>query len=211
MPLYRTICISPETVLSLWKITETSDWFWNKTNLGTTSQERMQNTKSEKHRQGFLSVRLLLEKQGYCDGDLWYNPQGKPFLKDGKYISISHSSQFSGILISDKKVGLDIERIRPTIRHIAPKFINPLEANWLKKYPANADTDRILTRIWCAKEAAYKIDGTSSLHFAKQMQVHAPNFVSNTMQLSVQSSPKQVQYSLQFIEFLDHICAYIVA
>jgi phosphopantetheinyl transferase len=56
----------------------------------------------------FLSVRKLLQEASYNDFDLSYDELGKPHLKDGKHF-ITHSYQFSAIIISDQTVGIDIE------------------------------------------------------------------------------------------------------
>ena len=61
--------------------------------------------KSELHQRGFLSVRMLLVEFGYTDEDLVYDSFGKPHLKDGKHISITHSYNFSAVVISSKAVG----------------------------------------------------------------------------------------------------------
>ena len=67
--------------------------------------------KSELHRRAFLSIRHLLGLEGYQDSNLIYSDLGKPYLKDGKHISISHSHDFTGIIISDsQEVGIDIEK-----------------------------------------------------------------------------------------------------
>jgi phosphopantetheinyl transferase len=49
-----------------------------------------------------------LQTAGYTDFDLYYDELGKPHLKDDKYISITHSHNFSAIIVSDA-VGIDIE------------------------------------------------------------------------------------------------------
>jgi phosphopantetheinyl transferase len=60
-------------------------------------------------------VRKLLQEASYNDFDLSYDELGKPHLKDGKHISITHSYQFSAIIISDQTVGIDIELQREKI------------------------------------------------------------------------------------------------
>ncbi len=79
--------------------------------------------KSEMHRRAFLSIRHLLALYNYVDEDLVYNEAGKPHLKDGKYISITHSHHFTAIIISKNDgVGIDIEMQRDKILRIAHKF-----------------------------------------------------------------------------------------
>lgn len=50
--------------------------------------------------------------------------QKKPNLKDGKLISISHSFEFSALIISDKVAGIDLEMQREKIITIAEKFMD---------------------------------------------------------------------------------------
>ncbi len=64
--------------------------------------------------------------------DLFYDEFGKPHLKDDKYISITHSFNFSGIIVSENKVGIDIEKQRPIITKIASKFVG-YEFEYLKE------------------------------------------------------------------------------
>ena len=61
--------------------------------LKLNSLERVMGMKSELHQRGFLSVRHLLRDFGYTDQDLFYDGNGKPHLKDGKYISITQISE----------------------------------------------------------------------------------------------------------------------
>ncbi len=71
--------------------------------------------KSEIHRRGFMSIRHLMAEAGYVDQDLFYDDLGKPHLKNGKNISITHSFIFTAIILSDDKVGIDIEKRRDKI------------------------------------------------------------------------------------------------
>lgn len=126
--------------------------------------------KSEMHRRAFLSIRHLLGHVGYEDKDLYYNDFGKPHLNDGTHISISHSHNFTGIILSKThQVGIDIEKQREKILRIAHKF-TPIE-----EYRTIANTDALitkLTQVWCAKESLYKIYDQPGLSFLKHIVVH---------------------------------------
>ena len=123
MPIYRSIKANEHTAVYVWKIEETLAELLLDTPLKENSKARMQNMRSQVHQMGFLSVRHLLKAAGYSDFDLYYNEHGKPFLQDGKYISITHSHNFSGIIVSEHEVGIDIEKNRPKIVHIQDKFV----------------------------------------------------------------------------------------
>src|SRR5690606_15761078 len=112
-----------KTTVKIWKIEESYEDLFQSVSLKPESLRRVLSMKSELHQRGFLSVRKLLEAFGYSDFDLFYDANGKPLLKDGKHISITHSFNFSGVVISDDMVGIDIEKQRSKIAVIAHKFI----------------------------------------------------------------------------------------
>ncbi|GAB1307867.1 4'-phosphopantetheinyl transferase superfamily protein [Urechidicola sp. KH5] len=122
--------------------------------------------KSELHQRGFVSIRYLLKECGYSDKDLFYTSDGKPHLKDGKHISITHSFEFSGIIISNNPVGIDIEKNRDKITRIASKFIGK-ESDFL-------DDNHLveqLTVIWGAKESLFKIHPDGGLLFKQHLPI----------------------------------------
>lgn len=55
----------------------------------------------------------LLKKMVNNNIELYYNDNGKPYLKDSNiYFNISHSFNRVICVISDKEIGIDIEKIR---------------------------------------------------------------------------------------------------
>ena len=151
MPLHHIIAHDETTRIYVWKITESQDQLLSEVILNEKSQSRLQNMKSEMHRRGFLSVRKLLEYNGYNDFDLYYDVFGKPHLHDGRHISITHSHEFSAIILSDTNTGIDIEKQREKIKVIADKFTAPLEETYLDT--ETSDYISKLTVIWGAKES----------------------------------------------------------
>ena len=115
MPLYKTIRIDPNTNVLIWKIEESYDSLCEGIELTAHCQSRVDNMKSDMHKRGFMSIRHLLAVANYTDHDVYYDDFGKPYLKDGKHISITHSYEFSGIIISNNPVGIDIEKQREKI------------------------------------------------------------------------------------------------
>src|SRR5690606_3318951 len=125
MPLHQIITISQATKVYIWKITESFEELSSQVALKPMCQDRLQAMKSTLHQRGFLSVRMLLMRAGYTDFDLYYDQNGKPNLKDGKHISITHSFDFSAIIVSDQNTGIDLEQQREKIFRIADKFTEP--------------------------------------------------------------------------------------
>lgn len=169
MPLYKKATIHPGTQLLVWKITETHDELFNAVSLKSVCLARIQGMKSEQHRKGFLSVRMLLQEAGYTDFDLYYDNDGKPHLTDDNYISITHSHHFSAIIISSENTGIDIEKQRNKIAVIANKFC---QAELAYLNPENhAEYIRLLTVIWGVKEALYKMISLPGISFKNHIRV----------------------------------------
>ena len=164
MPLYKTIKINSQTNVKIWHITESVDDLMQSVDLKNESTARVQSMKSELHQRGFLSVRLLLKAFGYSDYDLFYDKNGKPHLKDGRFISITHSYTYSALVVSAQLVGIDIEKQRNKITKIATKFTG-YEANYLN--PDSMDYIQKLTWIWCIKESLFKLYATPGMSFKK--------------------------------------------
>ncbi|AXG74123.1 4-phosphopantetheinyl transferase [Flavobacterium arcticum] len=171
MPLYKFVTLNDDTQLLVWKITESHDALFEQVRLKDVCLTRVDGMKSEQHRRGFLSVRMLLQEAGYTDFDLYYTDDGKPHLKNGKNISITHSHQFSAIIISSRNVGIDIEMQREKIMKIACKFCNS-EFSYLQ--PERKDHYiKMLTAIWGVKEALFKMISLPGISFKNHIDVDA--------------------------------------
>lgn len=208
MPLYKSIQVDAATKVLIWKIEESFDTLCENLQLTERCNDRIDHMKSEIHRRGFLSVRQLLKAAGYDACDLYYDENGKPHLKDEKYISISHSFEFAGIIISDKEVGIDIEKQRDKILKIAHKF------TILKAYRTLANEDaliRKLTMVWCAKESLYKIYATPGLSFLQHIDVYDFDMEDLHTKAAIQYHLEESTYHITFSEFEGFTCAYAIA
>lgn len=161
MPLQKTIRINDTTTVFLWKITEEHNELRRRAVLKDTSLARMENMKSESHQKGFLAVRMLLQHCDYTDFDLSYDEFGKPHLKDGKHISVSHSFDFAAIALSDENIGIDIEQIKEKVLRIAPRFME----TWHLDNLTETDQMKKATVIWGTKEAIFKIKNEAGISF----------------------------------------------
>ncbi|GAA4273488.1 4'-phosphopantetheinyl transferase superfamily protein [Aquimarina gracilis] len=206
MPLYKTITVDKGTNVLIWKIEETYESLCKGIELTQHCQNRVDNMKSEIHRRGFMSVRHLLGVMGYTDHDLFYDEFGKPHLKDGKHISITHSFEFAGIIISDKEIGIDIEKQREKIQIIAHKFVNKAESNYLEEN--DLDKIRALTILWGAKESLYKLYATPGLSFEEHIYISAFKLDYPFVFGTINYQDKISHYGLAFIEFEGYTCVY---
>jgi 4'-phosphopantetheinyl transferase len=172
MPLFKTIKLSRSlgttTQILVWKVTESYAELLEQVVLNDSNKVRLNGMKSEMHQRAFLSVRKLLQETGHTDLDLYYDEFGKPHLQGEKHISITHSHNFSAIIISDETVGIDIELQRDKITRIADKFCDS-EFQFLDL--ESEEYIRKLTVIWGVKEAIFKIRNEKGISFKNHIRV----------------------------------------
>jgi len=167
--LYKTIKPNKNTTVLVWKIEEELS-FLETIFINDNSLKRVSKMKSKIHKKGFLSVRHLLAILNYTDDDLFYTEDGKPHLKDGKRISITHSFEFSAIIVSNQVIGIDIEKNRDKIIRIADKFVGKE-----KDFLTDEKLVEQLTVIWGAKESLYKIHPDGGLLFKHHLPIEKFN------------------------------------
>ena len=198
MPIYKKITAPYNTQILVWHITEDEAVLRIGVELTNLCINRLSQMKSDIHRCGFLSVRQLLAAAGYMPSALHYDAFGKPHLSDGRFISITHSHQFSAIAIGDKPLGIDIEKERPKVHRIASRFLDASELT------PNA-SDRTRTTQWCIKEAAYKALGKKGVSFLHD--IRTTNLDSEHPVAVVNLNQKTIKLK-NWLYFWDHFsCA----
>ncbi len=209
MPLYKTITVSHDTRVFIWKVTEPETSLAEKVVLTEHCQSRMLGMKSALHRRAFLSIRHLFWEAGFEDKDVFYNEFGKPFLHDGRHISITHSHNFTAIIVSNSvEVGIDIEKQRDKILRIAHKF-TPIE-----EYRTLANAEAIvrkLTIVWGIKESLYKIYAQPGLSFLKHINVLDFSFENQSTTAQISYEGKKSNYDVFYLEFEGFTCVYALS
>ena len=205
MPLYKTITVNKHTRVYIWKVEESFETLCEGIQLTSDCRERVRGMKSEIHRRGFMSIRHLLALAGYKDKNLFYDEQGKPHLTDDKYISITHSFNFTAIIVSEEKVGIDIEMQRDKILKIAQKFTP------LKEYHTVANEEaliRKLTIVWGGKESIYKLMAEPGLGFLQHINITDFDFEATKTTGKVTFRGNISFFDLDFLEFEGFTCVY---
>lgn len=155
--------------LYIWHITESLEELIDSIQLCEYSQQRLAKMKAENHQRAFLAVRQVLSQVNIQDIDLVYDANGKPFLANGQFISISHSFDYAVVVISNENIGVDIELKRDKIIRLSTKFCNEIE---LSGTPEQLEEQLdYFTEIWSVKEALFKMCNSRSLSFAQDMSV----------------------------------------
>ena len=203
MPIIRIIKPNDNTIVGIWKITETLDNLCKSVSLSSTSRELLKNRKSRIHKLQFLSVRAILIEIGYADDNLSYQ-DNVPTLDDSKKISISHSNLFSCVIISDLKVGIDVQEINHKINTIAKKFIG-YETSYL-----DLDDFKSMTIIWNIKESIYKIANINGLDYKTHSLVVPFNLSDNfTYSWLIYKNLKE-RYTSYFFTIENYSFAYLI-
>ena len=119
--------------------------------------------KFDKAKRQSLSARLILrnaisEIYGKCDYEISYTENGKPTLPFCKF-SLSHSEDFAACVISDKDIGIDIEKVRTVKKGSNLHFLTAEEIEFLK---SSKDYSASFIYLWTRKEALLKCADISS-------------------------------------------------
>jgi phosphopantetheinyl transferase len=206
MSLLKIKALNETTQLYVWKITETFDELFQSVALKDVSLARLEGMKSESHQKGFLSVRRILSEAGYSDFDLFYDEFGKPHLQDGKHISISHSNDFSVIVISDQNVGVDLEILKEKTVKIAPRF---MDIGHLLNL-SDDDLLRKATVVWGIKESVFKIKNEIGISFKDHIFENDFSLANKkcTVELRFNNKVECFDILFDFIENYVFVCAF---
>ena len=164
MPVIEDIQLSSKTRIIVWEIKETIDFLKSKLDLTDFSKKSLRKKKSEIHQKQFLAVRNILKLLSVQDSDFSYGADGNPLIKCG-YLSISHSKEFVSVIISDQKVGVDIECNSDKSFRIMQKFLGtenefPMKIDW-----------KIAQVIWNMKESLFKMMDFKEIDFKENFIV----------------------------------------
>ncbi len=223
MPLLKIIALNDYTQLLVWKITETFDELFSSVNLKEGSLKRLQGMKAESHQKGFLAVRRLLMEAGYTDFDLHYDEFGKPHLREEdignrqeaigksitKNISISHSNDFSVIVLSDVNIGADLEILKDKTLKLAPRFMDVSHLENLSK------EDELIkaTVVWGVKESVFKIKNEVGISFKDHIFEDDFNLADKKCGVELRFNNKIERFDIvfDFIENYVFVCAFSYA
>ena len=212
MPLHKVVYLQPNTKLYLWKISEDFNTLFREVRLKDSSLARLEGMKSESHQKGFLAVRMILQHLDYTDFDLLYDEFGKPHLKPqgcsikDLELSISHSHDFSAIVISEQKVGLDLEQLKDKTLKIAPRFMDISHLENL----STEDKIKKATVIWGIKESIFKLKNEVGISFADHISETAFTFDDKITTATLKFNNKEEKFKIQFDQEEDYIfvCAF---
>ena len=141
----------------------------------------------------------LLSKKNisYNSLDYYFNEYGKPYFKNHDlFFNISHSFDYVITTISDKEIGIDIEKVRKTPLNIINQFATEKEKEYILS--SNNNIEERIFKIYTLKEAYFKMLGTNL------KQILEVEFIINNDK--IYCNDKKVK-----VGFIDNIKGYIIA
>jgi phosphopantetheinyl transferase len=185
----------------LWKLSEKEIQLNNLVNLSLSSKSRLDLIKSSSQRKQFLGIQNLLSLHNINNEVLFYDDNGKPHLLNNKFISISHSFDYCGVIVSDVKVGIDIEKFRSKILNISKKFVSESDLALIK-----VSSVENITKVWSIKEAVYKAFGHNKIDFKKNIIIKSVNKEFNKATVLIFNNEISENYSIEIYNFSQYIC-----
>jgi phosphopantetheinyl transferase len=187
--------------LLLWKLSENETQLSNLLNISLSSKSKLDLMKSSSQRRQFLGVQNLLNLHKIKNDMLFYDDNGKPHLLNNKFISISHSFDYCGVIVSNVKVGLDIEKFRSKILNISKKFVSESDLGLIK-----LNSIENVTKVWSIKEAVFKAFGHNKIDFKKNIIIKSVNEKFNKANVLIFKNEISENYSIEIYNFSDYIC-----
>jgi phosphopantetheinyl transferase len=187
--------------LLLWKLSENETQLSNLLNISLSSKSKLDLMKSSSQRRQFLGVQNLLNLHKIKNDMLFYDDNGKPHLLNNKFISISHSFDYCGVIVSNVKVGLDIEKFRSKILNISKKFVSESDLGLIK-----LNSIENVTKVWSIKEAVFKAFGHNKIDFKKNIIIKSVNEKFNKANVLIFKNEISENYSIEIYNFSEYIC-----
>lgn len=129
-----------------------------------------------------LAVKALAEYMNVPENEIVisYDKNGKPYCKNSPlFISIAHSGDLAVCAVSEKNIGVDIEKIRPLNMQSVRRFASEKELEYIfgcipTKTDYESTDSRVLERffeVWTKKEAYGKMLGVGIGYDMKNTEI----------------------------------------
>ena len=155
------------THIYVWKMTSSYEDQIKSPLLKSAELISAKELKNEKRKKEFLSSRIALKNIFNKDLELKHHKSGKPFIKETKHLSISHSSNFLALAFGEENIGIDIEKPQNRMVKLMPKILSEIEFMEFKKEPSMD----LACKVWGAKEAILKYVGDKNLNYKEDIKV----------------------------------------
>ncbi len=163
--------ISNKSIVSLWKIEETSAFYLEYLGIAEEDLLKISGVTHPVKQLEWLASRtcakFTLQQFGLTFHGIGKDEQKNPFLhKHDAFISLSHTNEYAAVIVNLKDdVGCDIEKISDKLLRVAHKYLSENELQF-----AQNDLQKLCI-LWCAKESLYKWYGKKNLSFKDNIYI----------------------------------------
>ncbi|WP_034443627.1 4'-phosphopantetheinyl transferase family protein [Butyrivibrio sp. AE2032] len=143
--------------------------------MDETRKNKIDTFKPEKSKRLSLGAGILLykalEEAGIKDYELCYKGREKPYIKghEDVFFNISHSGDLVALGISDKEIGVDIEKCRVFKDTLINYVYNDVDLS----FASNLPIEWAYTRLWTLKESVMKHSGMGIALVPKQIEIYS--------------------------------------
>jgi 4'-phosphopantetheinyl transferase len=156
--------------LYVWKVHSSALQLLKGINLSDLEVKRLEGLKTEKRKIEFLACRQALKTIFTKELLLQHLDSGKPYIKEAKYLSISHSCNYIAIAFGETETGIDIERPQEKMLRLISRVLSDEENNI---FLANPST-KCACKLWGAKESVLKYIGDKNLNYRDDINLNGP-------------------------------------
>ena len=186
------------THIYVWKMTSSYEDQIKNPLLNSAELISAKELKNIKRKKEFISSRIALKKIFNKELELKHHKSGKPFIKEAKHLSISHSSNFLALAYGEENIGIDIEKPQNRMVKLMPKILSEIEYMEFKKEPSID----LACKLWGVKESILKYVGDKNLNYKEDLKV-------NTTSLDTAKYLK-MNFKVEFKKIEDMILTYVV-
>lgn len=208
MPFVKKIVVE-SGILGIWEITESAGSLISIFQFSENEKNEFEKFIGEKRQKEYLATRLLLQNIFDQKTEVIYHESRRPLLKNPTLnISISHSSDYVAVFISNELCGIDVENINRNIDRVTKRFLHREELAWIE----NSNQSQLLKIIhWCAKEAIFKCSCKTGVQFDTQIFI-SPFEIGKTDFFSgkLTGKDKEIHYILRYFNFGNNMVVYCV-
>jgi phosphopantetheinyl transferase len=211
VPLFALKNLANQSFLGIWKVEESIEELQSKLILNQKEYDFFRSLGKGKRNLHWLAGRVMLRQLLKTSEfiEIFEDSFGKPYLQNFDFeLSITHSYDFAGVIISKSKVGIDIEKMKKDLTFLAPKFMSANEIGALNQ-------DHRFKQYyvyWCVKESIYKLYGKKELSFKNNIIVEAFNYKPvGQLTAEIIKENYQTKYLVNYEEFFPgYMLSYVI-
>ncbi len=189
-------------------MTESWEELFEMLDLPATDLAVLENIPKPNRRQEWLACRVLLKEMLGKEAVIGYDTERKPHLTGSSMeISMSHSGEYVCVYLrGGASVGVDIQRMKPSISKGSFYFLNEKEQSWV-----DLENNVQMHLIWSAKESVFKYAGDADIDLKKHITTSPFSGNQNgRFEVNLQKGAVQEVVRVQFDTFDEYVLTWTI-